>query len=87
VVKKIISGGQTGADCAGLDFAISHEIPHGGWCFKGRLCENGIINPRYQVKETSTKSYPPHREKCAGFRWNRHLHDFARVDWRIEENG
>jgi Circularly permutated YpsA SLOG family len=39
VLKKIISGGQTGADCAGLDYAISHEIPHGGWCPKGRLCD------------------------------------------------
>src|SRR5438876_9248986 len=28
VIKKIISGGQTGADSAGLDFAIWHEIPH-----------------------------------------------------------
>jgi hypothetical protein len=26
----IISGGQTGADRAALDFAIKHEIPHGG---------------------------------------------------------
>ena len=37
VLKKIISGGQTGADSAALDFAIWHEIPHGGWCPKGRL--------------------------------------------------
>jgi len=27
VLKKIINGGQTGADCAALDFAILHEIP------------------------------------------------------------
>src|SRR6266576_482337 len=46
VLKKIISGGQTGADCAALDFAIWHEIPHGGWCPKGRLCENGTTNSR-----------------------------------------
>jgi hypothetical protein len=30
VLKKIISGGQTGADSAALDFAIWHDIPHGG---------------------------------------------------------
>jgi hypothetical protein len=35
-LKKIISGGQTGADRMALDFAIWHEIPHGGWCPKGR---------------------------------------------------
>jgi hypothetical protein len=39
MLKKIISGGQTGADSAALDFAIWHEIPHGGWCPKRRLCE------------------------------------------------
>ena len=27
VLKKIINGGRTGADCAALDFAILHEIP------------------------------------------------------------
>jgi Circularly permutated YpsA SLOG family len=63
VLKKIISGGQTGADSAGLDFAIWHEIPHGGWCPKGRLCENGTIDPRYQLKETSTKNYLQRTEK------------------------
>jgi hypothetical protein len=37
-LKKIISGGQTGADRAALDFAIDHDIPHGGWCSRaGRL--------------------------------------------------
>jgi len=30
-IEKIISGGQTGADRAALDFAIYHDIPHGGW--------------------------------------------------------
>jgi Circularly permutated YpsA SLOG family len=63
VLKKIISGGQTGADSAALDFAIWHELPHGGWCPKGRLCENGTINPQYQLKETSTKNYVQRTEK------------------------
>ena len=31
---KIVSGGQTGADRTGLDWAIKHGIPHGGWCPK-----------------------------------------------------
>lgn len=35
-ITKIISGGQTGADRAGLDAAIALGIPHGGWCPKGR---------------------------------------------------
>jgi hypothetical protein len=28
---KIISGGQTGADRAALDYAIKHNIPYRGW--------------------------------------------------------
>ena len=29
--ERIVSGGQTGADRAALDFAIRHGYPHGGW--------------------------------------------------------
>jgi len=32
VIEKIISGGQTGVDRAGLDVAIVLGIPDGGWC-------------------------------------------------------
>ena len=63
MIKKIISGGQTGADRAALDFAIYHDIPHGGWCPKGRLAEDGIIEKRYRLTETSTKNYPQRTEK------------------------
>jgi hypothetical protein len=31
MIKKIISGGQTGADRAPLEVAIELGIPHGGW--------------------------------------------------------
>ena len=57
MVVKIISGGQTGGDRAALDFAIEHGIPHGGWCPKGRLAEDGPIDPRYQLKETPRADY------------------------------
>jgi Circularly permutated YpsA SLOG family len=33
----IISGGQTGADRATLDWALSHGVPCGGWCPRGRM--------------------------------------------------
>ena len=33
-IKKIISGGQAGADQAGLDVAIKNNIPHGGASLK-----------------------------------------------------
>ena len=48
---KIISGGQTGADRAALDFALARGIPHGGWCPQGQLAEDGPIAPRYQLRE------------------------------------
>jgi hypothetical protein len=30
LIQKIVSGGQTGADRAALDWAIENGIPHGG---------------------------------------------------------
>lgn len=54
---KLVSGGQTGADRAALDFALAHGIPHGGWCPKGRRAEDGPIDAKYQLKETPRRSY------------------------------
>lgn len=56
-LEKIISGGQTGADRAALDWAINHGIPHGGWCPKGRCAEDGPIPGRYCLKETPQSQY------------------------------
>ena len=56
-IKKIVSGGQTGADQGGLNAAITLGISHGGWCPKGRLAENGTIPEKYQLTETSSSSY------------------------------
>jgi len=44
-LTKLLSGAQTGADRAALDWAIFHDIPHGGWCPKGRKAEDGVIPP------------------------------------------
>lgn len=56
-IERIVSGGQTGADRAGLDVAIRHGIPHGGWCPKGRRAETGRIPARYRLKETPRPTY------------------------------
>ena len=53
----IISGGQTGADRAALDFAIRTGIPHGGWCPRGRLAEDGPLPLIYKLDETSSPRY------------------------------
>lgn len=57
MISKLVSGGQTGADRAALDFAIEHNIPHGGWCPKGRRAEDGPIDARYLLTETPTANY------------------------------
>ncbi len=61
-VVRIISGGQTGADRAALDFAIAHGIPHGGWCPADRLAEDGRIPSRYRLPETPDSDYAQRTE-------------------------
>jgi hypothetical protein len=53
---KIISGGQTGADRAGLDFALQAGLQHGGCVPKGRKAEDGRIDDRYQLVELLNSS-------------------------------
>jgi hypothetical protein len=62
-VKKIISGGQTGADLAALDFAIKYSIPHGGLISKGRKAEAKPIPDKYQLQEIPTASFAERTEK------------------------
>lgn len=61
-IQKIISGGQTGVDRAALDFAIKYDIPHGGWCPKGRRAEDGVLPKCYQLKETPSLDYKERTE-------------------------
>ena len=78
---QIISGGQTGADRAALDFAIAHDIPHGGWCPKGRLAEDGLIPARYQLTEMRSAAYPARTEKKReGVGWDCDHLDGRRVE-------
>ena len=57
MVRKIISGGQTGVDRAALDVALALGLPVGGWCPKGRRAEDGIIPDRYPLTETPEPDY------------------------------
>lgn len=51
MLKKIISGGQVGADQAALDAAIKFNFPHGGWIQKGRKTQMGILPDKYELNE------------------------------------
>ena len=55
----IISGGQTGADRAALDAAISLDFPYGGWCPRGGWAEDmpsppGVLAQYPALRETAS---------------------------------
>lgn len=63
MIQEIISGGQTGADRAALDFAIKHNLPYGGWVPKGRKTENGTLPGKYHLQEMPAGGYSQRTEK------------------------
>lgn len=63
MIRKIISGGQTGVDRAALDVAIHLNVPHSGWCPRGRRAEDGPLAPIYQLQETESFNYAERTEK------------------------
>ena len=54
---KIVAGGQTGVDRAALEWALANDVPHGGWCPKGRQAEDGVIPLQFQLRETGSINY------------------------------
>ncbi|MCH8043271.1 MAG: putative molybdenum carrier protein [Planctomycetes bacterium] len=62
-LQKIVSGGQSGVDRGALDAAIAAGFPHGGWCPRGRLAEDGPIDRRYQLTETESAQYAVRTER------------------------
>ena len=58
-VRRLVSGGQTGADRAALDVAIRLGIPYGGWCPRGGRAEDlpdppGLLSAYPELVETPT---------------------------------
>ncbi|MBC6439730.1 MAG: putative molybdenum carrier protein [Rhodospirillales bacterium] len=53
----MVSGGQTGADRAALDVALDLGIACGGWCPRGRMAEDGVLDMRYPLTETPRRQY------------------------------
>jgi predicted Rossmann fold nucleotide-binding protein DprA/Smf involved in DNA uptake len=58
MVKRVVSGGQTGVDRAALDAAMALGLACGGWCPRGRRAEDGLIPSRYPLRETPGSAYP-----------------------------
>lgn len=57
MLKKIVSGGQTGVDRGALDGALELDFEVGGWCPKGRKAEDGIIDLSYPLTEHKSSNY------------------------------
>jgi hypothetical protein len=64
MLKKIVSGGQTGADQAGLKAAQAAGIETGGWAPKGWTTEKGAASwlADYGLAEHPEPDYPPRTE-------------------------
>lgn len=67
MLKKIISGGQTGADQAGLRAGKALGIETGGWIPKGRRTDDGpMVVAMFEdlgLKEHTSWAYPPRTEQ------------------------
>jgi hypothetical protein len=63
MLKKIISGGQTGAERAALDVALKLHLSHGGWIPMGLEAEDGPVPEEYKLQEISTDSHAASTEK------------------------
>ncbi len=62
-IRRIISGGQTGADRAAFDFALENGLEIGGFVPKNRIAEDGAIPEKYlNLQETATENYAERTE-------------------------
>ena len=65
-VARLVSGGQTGADRAALDWARAHGVERGGWCPRGGLAEDHPDPPgllaEHPLRETPSASYAQRTE-------------------------
>jgi len=62
LLERVISGGQTGADRAGLAAAKAAGIATGGWMPKGFLAQDGprpLFAALYGLTEHASDRYPP----------------------------
>ncbi|MDZ7697719.1 MAG: putative molybdenum carrier protein [Deltaproteobacteria bacterium] len=64
IIEKVISGGQTGVDRGGLDWAMENGVACGGFCPRGRRAGDGCIPSKYEgLVEMGSVAYPPRTRK------------------------
>ena len=64
MIKRIVSGGQTGVDRAALDAAQALGIETGGWVPRNRWAEDGRVPDRYPNMKETTSADPAARTEC-----------------------
>lgn len=57
ILTKVISGGQTGVDRAGLDWGEIHCLPIGGYCPDDCRAEDGTVPERYGLIPLESGGY------------------------------
>ena len=63
MIQKIISGGRTGVELAGLDVAIKLGIAHGGWVSRGMRNSEGPLSEKYGLEETAALGFKSAMER------------------------
>jgi len=56
ILTTIVTNGQPGAGAAGLDWAIAHDLSHGGWCSK-LPSKKSNLQAKYDLQETPSTGY------------------------------
>jgi hypothetical protein len=64
VIRKLVSGGQTGVDRAALDYAIEIGLPYGGWVPRGGRAEDypnppGLLAIYPDLREHESRDWAP----------------------------
>ncbi len=58
LVTRIVAGGQSGADRAALDVALSLGLPYGGWCPPGGWAEDHPVPPGVLARYPGLREVP-----------------------------